>query len=189
MSAAGDETARELKVDAAVDIEVEEPGWNAVLGSSGPEAAIAVVRVTLAAAGLARPAELGIRFSDDATVRALNRDYRGRDAPTNVLSFALWEGEDAHPAEPDAPGEPALLLGDLVLGLQTVLAEAEAQEKSPRDHTYHLLIHGALHLMGHDHQSEADAERMESLETRLCARFGIPDPYADGEPAVPNSGT
>jgi len=189
MSAVGDETALELKTAVAVDIEVEDTGWNAVLGSGGPEAAIAVVRATLAAAGLARSAELGIRFSDDSTVRALNRDYRGRDAPTNVLSFALWEGGETGPAEPAAPGEPALLLGDLVMGLQTVLAEAEAQKKLTRDHTYHLLIHGSLHLMGYDHQSEADAERMESLETRLCARFGIPDPYADEEPAVPNSGT
>lgn len=175
--------------DIDFDVAVEAEGWDAVLGDSGAAGAKAAVREALDAAGLARPVELGIRFSDDAGVRDLNRAYRGRDAPTNVLSFALWEGGDADPRAPAAPEEPPLLLGDLVLALQTVLTEAKEQQKTPRDHTYHLLIHGALHLMGYDHQSEAEAERMESLETRLCGLFGIADPYTDPGSAVPNSGT
>lgn len=170
------------------DVTVEDAAWHALLGESLADVQAPVCEA-LHAAGLARPVELGIRFAGDKAVRDLNRTYRGRDAPTNVLSFALWEEGEADPRRPARPGEPPLLLGDLVLGLETVLAEAKGQQKSPRDHTYHLLIHGALHLMGFDHQSEAEAERMESLEARLCTLFDISDPYADSGPAVPNSGT
>lgn len=173
--------------DIDIDIAIEAAGWDAVLEDESTGGVSAILCAALKAAGLVRAAELGVRFTDDAEVRALNRDYRGHDKATNVLSFALSDGEAARSvAEID---EPALLLGDLVLGLETVLAESEGQQKTPRDHTYHLLIHGALHLMGYGHQTEAEADRMESLETQLCARFGIADPYGDQDPAVPNSGT
>ena len=169
----------------AVDVSIEDDGWVRVIGAGGVEAVTSVVRVALAAGGLQRMAEIGVRFADNAAVRDLNRVYRGRDEPTNVLSFALCDGEDTRIV---AAEKAPLLLGDLVLGLETVLTEAEGQQKAARDHTYHLLIHGALHLMGFDHQSEAEAERMERLETRLCARFGIHDPYADPDPAPSNQG-
>ena len=176
-----------IDADIDVDIDIEAAGWGAVLGDDFEGAVSAVVQAALRDGGLTRAAEVGIRFTDDATVRQLNRDYRGRDKATNVLSFALSEAGEA--SESAEPGSPPLMLGDLVLGLETVLVESEGQQKAPSDHTYHLLIHGALHLMGYDHQTKAEADRMESLETRLCARFGIADPYADPPPAVPNSGT
>lgn len=122
--------------------------------------------------------ELSVVLADDAMVRALNRDYRGRDQPTNVLSFALTE-ED----EPAVPGQP-IALGDLVLAFDTVAREAQDQAKTFADHAIHLVVHGVLHLIGYDHQAAGEARRMEDLETRLLAGLDIADPYAalDGAP-------
>lgn len=124
-----------------------------------------------------RSAELSIVLSDDATVRVLNRDYRGQDKPTNVLSFANLDDETA----PDSP-DASLLLGDVVLALETVLREAESQGKAAEAHLSHLVVHGLLHLLGYDHENNADAEEMEALERRILAGLGIADPYA--EPAT-----
>ncbi len=96
-----------------------------------------------------------------------NREFRGRDYATNVLSF---------PYEP-GPGEHPGLLGDIVICAPVVLREANEQGKPARDHFAHLAIHGVLHLLGYDHESDADAERMEALERRVLAALGIPDPY------------
>lgn len=112
--------------------------------------------------------EVTIRFVDEAEGHALNRDYRGRDKPTNVLSFPF-----------EAPVDVALpLLGDLVLCHPVVLREAEEQGKARQDHYAHLVIHGMLHLLGYDHLEEPEAEEMERLECEILADFGIPDPYA-----------
>ncbi len=127
-------------------------------------------RAALAGGGAPRgPAELAIVLADDALLRGLNRAWRGRDAPTNVLSFAA--GADTPP-----PGAP-LLLGDVVLAFETVAAEAQAQGKTLADHLAHLVIHGVLHLLGFDHEIAAEAERMEALETRVLAGLGVDDPY------------
>jgi probable rRNA maturation factor len=114
-----------------------------------------------------KPAELAIRLVDAAEGRELNRQYRGKDYATNVLSF---------PAELP-PGVDLPLLGDLAICAPVVLHEAADQGKPPAHHWAHLTIHGVLHLLGHDHVAEADAERMEALETRILAGLGIPDPY------------
>ncbi|WP_158886001.1 rRNA maturation RNase YbeY [Rhodanobacter sp. L36] len=111
--------------------------------------------------------ELSIRIVDTDEGHALNRDYRGKDYATNVLSF---------PAE-FPPGVKLPLIGDLVICAPVVLREATEQGKPPRDHWAHLTIHGVLHLLGHDHIDDQDAERMESLETRILAGLGIADPY------------
>jgi probable rRNA maturation factor len=105
--------------------------------------------------------EVAIVLSDDATVRRLNRDYRHKDKPTNVLSFPLGDQ----------------LLGDVVLARETVLAEAGAQGKLAGNHLSHLVVHGVLHLLGFDHEKEAQARRMEALERRVLAGLGIADPY------------
>jgi probable rRNA maturation factor len=110
---------------------------------------------------------IAVVLSDDATVRHLNRVFRGKDRPTNVLSFPLGGGP--------AGGDPSL--GDVVLALETVLAEAKAQGKRPADHLGHLVVHGVLHLLGHDHAEAAAARRMEALEVRILAGLGIADPY------------
>jgi probable rRNA maturation factor len=155
---------------AAVEIDLAErsPLWREALPEAGGVAERAA-RAALAGGGAPTvPAELSIVLADDALMRALNRQWRGRDAPTNVLSFPAGE------APP--PGAP-LLLGDVVLGFETVSGEAAAQGKPLAHHVAHLVIHGVLHLLGFDHEAEAEAERMEALETELLAGLGIPDPY------------
>jgi probable rRNA maturation factor len=120
-------------------------------------------------------AEVSVVLSDDARVQALNRDYRGRDGPTNVLSFASLD--DAH--APNPPGGDPLLLGDVVLARETLVAQARAQGKRPRDHLSHLCVHGLLHLLGYDHIADAEAATMEALERRVLAHLGLGDPYAE----------
>ncbi|MDZ7853601.1 MAG: rRNA maturation RNase YbeY [Halomonas sp.] len=112
--------------------------------------------------------ELTIRFVDDAESQTLNRDYRGRDRSTNVLSFP-FEGP---------PGVTLDLLGDLVICHPLVIIEAAEQDKSLRAHYAHMVVHGTLHLLGHDHEEDAEAEVMEALERDILASLGIADPYA-----------
>lgn len=128
----------------------------------------------LAATGPRRPVEMAIVLADDAAVRELNRRYRGRDAPTNVLSFPQQDGSE----RPKLPQGAPLLLGDVVLAYETVQAECHEQRKAFDDHLSHLVVHGTLHLLGHDHDNPADAAAMETLEREILARLGIADPYA-----------
>jgi probable rRNA maturation factor len=128
-------------------------------------------------------AEVGVLLADDATVRRLNADHRGKDRPTDVLSFPTFEYvlEDAPGNLPPGP----VPLGDVVLALETVRADAAAEDKPFPDHVSHLLVHGCLHLLGYDHETTEDAARMEGLERAILEQLGIPDPYADaaGRPA------
>ncbi len=112
---------------------------------------------------------LVIRLVDEAESRRLNRDYRGKDRPTNVLSFPFES----------PPGVPVEHLGDLVICAPVVAREAAEQGKPPAHHWAHLVIHGVLHLRGFDHQTPEEAQHMEALERRLLARLGIPDPYRE----------
>jgi probable rRNA maturation factor len=114
--------------------------------------------------------ELSVVFSDDAHIRTLNSGWRGKDKPTNVLSF---------PAFPTKLGEKLPpMLGDVVLAAETVAREAELEGKPLDHHITHLVVHGVLHLLGHDHEDEREAETMEALERAALARLAIPDPYA-----------
>ena len=115
--------------------------------------------------------ELTVVLTDDTVARTLNRVYRGEDKPTNVLSFSILEAPDF-----PIPGE-ALALGDIIIALQTALREAELQKISFVDHLCHLVVHGALHLLGHDHQENDAAEAMERLENRILALLGVTNPY------------
>jgi probable rRNA maturation factor len=112
-------------------------------------------------------AELALRIVNEAEITALNRQYRGKDGPTNVLSF---------PFDP-MPGVVTEQLGDIVICAPVVAAEAVAQGKSLEAHWAHIVIHGVLHLLGYDHHGEQDAQEMEALEIRLLAELGHPDPY------------
>jgi probable rRNA maturation factor len=124
-----------------------------------------------ALAGRRRDAELSIRIVDAAESQALNRRYRGKDRPTNVLAF---------PAE--LPPELGLsLLGDLVICREVVEAEARAQAKPLDAHWAHMVVHGTLHLMGYDHESADEAAVMEAIETQVLAELGWPDPYLESE--------
>ena len=112
---------------------------------------------------------LVIRIVDEEESRTLNRTYRGKDRPTNVLSFPFET----------PPGVPAEHLGDLVICAQVVAREAAEQGKPPAHHWAHMVVHGVLHLRGHDHLEPAQAEVMEAKERRILAGFGIPDPYRE----------
>jgi probable rRNA maturation factor len=126
------------------------------------------VEAALRGAKRHKAAELAIRIVGADEGRALNRDYRGKDYATNVLSF---------PVELP-PGVALPLIGDLAICAPVVQREAAEQGKAVRDHWAHLTIHGVLHLLGHDHVDERDATVMEALETRILASLGIADPYA-----------
>ncbi len=127
-------------------------------------------------------AEACVALSDDAGVRALNAQFRGKDKPTNVLSFPA----SAEALRPDAS---ATSLGDVILAAETLAREAEAQRIPPPHHLQHLVVHGLLHLMGFDHETDAQASEMEALEVAILARLGIADPYAPTPEAATHSGT
>jgi len=129
------------------------------------------------------PAEMSVVLADDELVHRLNREYRGKDKPTNVLSFALTEAEEPEVGE-DAP----ILLGDVILAWETVAREAKEQGKTPSDHMTHLVVHGVLHLLGYDHETDDEAEEMEQLEVQVLETLGIADPYAAtrSPPGTPN---
>jgi len=122
-------------------------------------------------------AELAVMLTDDDGVRALNASYRGIDKPTNVLSFPAPQ-PDYQDACPDSGGAPQML-GDIAIAYQTVRREADDEGKPFAHHLSHLAVHGFLHLVGYDHETDAEAETMESTERSILAGLGIPDPYAD----------
>ena len=156
----------DMSADAlSIDISVESPLWAAQL-----EAEQVVRRALGAAASLlsTKGAELAIVLTDDSAIRALNRQWRGVDRPTNVLSF---------PARPVVPALP-VCLGDIVIAFETTMGEARSESKRFEHHLAHLAVHGFLHLLGQDHDNDRDAEAMEGLERTILARLGISDPYA-----------
>lgn len=115
-------------------------------------------------------AELAVLLADDARVQELNRDYRDKDQPTNVLSFPAADPDEIA----DAPH-----LGDLALAYETLVREADSEGKTFADHLAHLVIHGTLHIFGYDHGDDEEAEIMENCERRALARLGIADPYKE----------
>ena len=135
-------------------------------GSRGVPRADSFRRWIEAALGKSKK-EVTVVLLDTRNARAMNREFRGKDYATNVLSFPFES----------MPGQESPLLGDLVICPSVVAREAKEQNKPVRDHYAHLTIHGVLHLLGHDHENEASAGKMERLERRLLAGFGIADPY------------
>jgi probable rRNA maturation factor len=154
----------------AIDVAESCALWRHDLPDVDELCSVAAQAALGAADALGRPVELGIVLGDDALLRSLNGRWRGLDKATNVLSFAS-DATEALP--PDAPR----LLGDVVLAFETVHAEAAGQGKPLAHHLGHLVVHGVLHLLGFDHETMAEAERMEALETAVLAQLGVPDPY------------
>jgi probable rRNA maturation factor len=121
-------------------------------------------------------AELAVMLTDDSGIRTLNRNWRGIDKPTNVLSFPALQPEGAR-----KPGDAPPMLGDIAIAYETMRREADEEHKPFEHHLSHLAVHGFLHLIGYDHENDADAAAMETLETEILSLLGIPDPYADRE--------
>jgi probable rRNA maturation factor len=155
-------TRKSNPISVSCAVVLLDAGWSAAV----PDVERLVRRAARAAlAGARRSGKcaLAVALSNDRHLRTLNARDRHKDKPTNVLSY---------------PSGERPFLGDIVLARQTVLREARAQKKTPSDHIVHLVVHGTLHLLGYDHETgEADAERMEMLERRVLAKFGIADPY------------
>lgn len=151
-----------------IDIAMEAGDWPAedeLLGHATRAAGAVFAELGVADAA----SELSLLFTDDASIRILNRDWRSKDKATNVLSFPAFEV---------APGDPLpAMLGDVILAFETVSAEAALEAKPFAHHLTHLLVHGLLHLLGYDHENDADADEMEGLERKVLARLAIPDPY------------
>ena len=153
----------------ALDVRLESELWRRL-----PEACAVARRAVAAAAAViafAKEDEIGVTLMDDTRIAELNRRWRHQDKPTNVLSF---------PAPPSPVVDAHRFLGDIVLAYETIEREARALRRTMDQHLAHLVLHGLLHLLGHDHESDERAEEMEELEARILATLGIADPHAVG---------
>ncbi|MEL6607429.1 MAG: rRNA maturation RNase YbeY [Pseudomonadota bacterium] len=153
-----------------VDVLIEDDRWEGLDALSNRAAEAVAARFNLAG-------EMAVLGCDDTRIAQLNGDFRQKPTPTNVLS---WPSEDRAPAvaggTPDAPTDESL--GDIAIAYETCLREATEQGKAFDDHVLHLLIHGMLHLLGYDHERDADATVMEGLEVEILGNLGIGDPYS-----------
>jgi probable rRNA maturation factor len=164
-----------------LDMVIEDPRWDAL----GIEAlAVEACSATLAHLGLdTSRAEVTVLACDDARIAVLNADFRGKPTPTNVLSWPAEErGPDTPGAVPPAP-EPGLdgmlELGDIAIAFETCGREAAEARKPLEAHVTHLVVHGVLHLLGYDHETDADAALMEGTEVKILGKLGHDDPYRD----------
>jgi len=153
------------------DLIIRDDRWLAIVDAACRDLATTAITAALKTAHESTAdgaAEFSILLADDATLAELNSLHRGKDGPTNVLSF---------------PDDDGGAIGDIAIAYETVISEATAQEKSSRDHLLHLIIHGVLHLLGHDHLEDSEAMIMEGIEADILAGLGIADPYQEGRPA------
>jgi probable rRNA maturation factor len=151
--------------ELSIDVLLESPHWQKV-----PNAAAAVRKAINAAADeISSPGgEVAVLLTDDDAIRKLNKQWRKIDKPTNVLSFPSSQG--------------TAILGDIVIAYETLMRESRDEGREFTHHLSHLAVHGFLHLMGYDHQSDSDAEAMETLESEILARLRMPDPYLVRDP-------
>jgi probable rRNA maturation factor len=148
-----------------IDIQRQSPLWDAQpLAEQTVRDAIAATAAALSATD----GEVSIVLTDDSAIKKLNRDWRGIDKPTNVLSF---------PASKTKAGGRAIMLGDIVIAYETLARECDAEDRVFLHHLAHLTVHGFLHLVGYDHQTDVQAEEMEGLESKIMTRMKMPDPY------------
>lgn len=157
-----------------VEINLDEPKWSAL---DLPNLTVQAGQAVAKELSLPDDLEIALLACDDARIQTLNDDFRDKDAATNVLS---WPAQERSPGPnsdwPDLDiADPEI--GDIAMAFETCAREAVAQEKSLNDHVTHLFVHGVLHLLGFDHQSDQEAATMEALETRILAKLDIDDPY------------
>lgn len=172
--------AKVRQPDIRPELVIEDPVWGELIADVDRKVATICTSLTRALTDLwaeepfVQMASLGfgLNLVDDPAIQILNRDYRGKDKPTNVLSFATLDDPD-HPIVPNEE----LWLGDVILARQICQTEAKDANKSLEDHFTHLLVHGFLHLLGYDHEVPEDATIMENLEIDILKQLGIPNPY------------
>ncbi|WP_373504973.1 rRNA maturation RNase YbeY [Aestuariivirga sp.] len=152
-----------------LSIDVEDEAWSALPDLEHLSRAAVAAGLTGAGAK-AEGIEVALLFTDDKAIAEINAEWRGKDAPTNVLSFPA-------PADIPIPAGETRPLGDVVLAYGVVAREAADQGKTLRDHTTHLILHGVLHLLGYDHEDDEEAEEMERLEAGILKGLGISNPY------------
>lgn len=158
-----------------IDISVQDPEWEKLgdIEIIVREAAFtALVSAIMPKFAYGRALEVSIALANDDLVQVLNREYRDKDKPTNVLTFATLDSEEP-------PSEGVLNLGDVILSYQTIEQEAQEQGKYIIEHLKHLIVHGALHLLGYDHETEDEATDMETLEIRILEKLGVQNPYTE----------
>jgi len=163
---------------SVIDVALDSEGWPAEDWDARAQRAVGATVSVSPHAHLATTAasiEISIRLTSDAEVQALNRQYRGKDKPTNVLSFPMVQPDLIAGLANTDDGE--VLLGDIVLAFETCEREARERGVALEDHAAHLIVHGTLHLLGHDHMNDAEAEAMEAIEQAAMAALGLHDPY------------
>jgi probable rRNA maturation factor len=164
-----------MMLELAVDADEEwdsSTDWQALARKAAESAIAQSAFPDLARA--ARPVEISVRLTSDDEVRALNAHWRGKDQPTNVLSFPLAERYELEQADEEGP---ELMLGDIIVARGVCEREAADNHVPVEDHAAHLLVHGTLHMLGYDHRDEKEAADMESREVRALEQLGIADPY------------
>lgn len=176
-----------------IAILIEDEAWRNDLPDPEATCRRAALAALEADAAVPAVAELSLVLTGDDRVRDLNARFRGKDAATNVLSFPAFDAGPPRVGGSQGAGQGGddlpVLLGDVVLAHGVVSREARDQNKSVADHLSHLVVHGVLHLLGHDHMTDSEADRMEALETGILAGLGIRDPYQQaGVAATNNSG-
>lgn len=154
-----------------------EADWESLSNKAVKTAVSASPQAVLAEA--AATVEIAVRLTSDEVVQTLNRQYRQQDKPTNVLSFPMVQPDLIDSLSNTDDGE--ILLGDIVLAYGVCAREAVEKDVSLEDHAAHLIVHGVLHLLGHDHMNDVDADAMEAIERAAMAALGLHDPYQDSE--------
>lgn len=155
----------------SIEVTVETAAWHSAVTDLDLLFRRAVAAVLKQEAAVTTGVEVGVMLADDSRVQVLNREFRGQDRPTNVLSFPTGELGST------VPGRP-VLLGDIVLALETARREADRDGKPLGAHVTHLVVHGMLHLLGYDHEEDIAADLMEAREIEVLASLGVADPYA-----------
>jgi probable rRNA maturation factor len=155
----------------SIEVTVETAAWHSAVTDPDLLCRRAVAAVLQQEAAVTSGVEVGVMLADDSRVQVLNREFRGQDRPTNVLSFPTGELGST------VPGQP-VLLGDIVLALETARREADRDGKPLGAHVTHLVVHGTLHLLGYDHEEDIAADLMEAREIMVLAGLGVADPYA-----------
>jgi len=165
---------------------VEDSRWSRIPKLRARLEKAAAVTLTHLPKTLRFPWTATVMLTNDVAVRKLNRDFRGIDRPTNVLSFPQFD-----PSELTKKGKKlkSVPLGDIVIAYQYIVVEAKKDHKILINHVTHLLIHGLLHLFGYDHMAEGEALRMERLEQKIMAKLGLPDPYSEFQPMRSKKGS